>query len=159
MAGLKVSVEDRLDAHDLLARYCLLLDEGDEQGWLDLWEEDGVFVGTRPEPVRGHDALRSAPAKSLAGGIRHYLTNISCEHGDTRDDMIVRGYNLVICWLNEPRLFANAVVRYHLVRHGDGWKIRSNQVRLQVPPAFPPEALPGGFPIPNDRPSVFPQID
>lgn len=158
MAILKVTTDDRLDACDVLARYCFLLDEGDADGWVSLWEEDGVFIGTRSEAVRGHAALRSAAALTLAGGMRHYITNIICDYGDTTDDLIVRGYNLVISWLAEPRLFANAVVRYHLVRRGDGWKIKSNQVRLQVPPDFPADRLPEGFPIPNDQPTRFPSI-
>ena len=158
MALAKVTVEDRLDAQDLLARYCLLLDEGDCEGWVALWEPDGVFIGTRREAVRGHDELRSAAALTLAGGIRHYLTNLACDYGDTRDDMIVRGYNLIISWLAEPTLFGNAVVRYHLVRRADGWKIKSNQVRLQVPPGFPADRLPDGFPIPNNEATRFPAL-
>ena len=158
MSKEKVSVEDRLDAYDLLARYCLLIDEGDSEGWLALWEEDGVFVGTRNEAVCGHEGLRSAPAMNLAAGIRHYMTNLACEYGATRDDMIVRGYNLIVSWLAEPKLFGNAVVRYHLVRRANGWKIKSNQVRLQVPPGFPADRLPEGFPIPNNEATRFPSL-
>lgn len=158
MEGSKVTVEDRLDAYDLLARYCLLLDEGDAEGWLALWEEDGVFVGTRSEAVRGHDALRSAPIMNLAAGMRHHLGNLACDYGDTHDDLIVRGYNLVISWQAEPKIFANAVVRYHLVRREEGWKIKSNQVRLQVPPSFPADRLPEGFPIPNNEATRFPSL-
>lgn len=158
MSLAKVSVEDRLDAYDMLARYCLLIDEGDCEGWLDLWEEDGLFFGTRREPVWGHEGLRSAPEMNLAAGMRHFMINLTCEYGETHDDLIVRGYNLVIGWLAEPKLVANAVVRYHLIRRADTWKIKSNVVRLQVGPDYPTDRLPPGFPIPNNQATRFPSL-
>jgi 3-phenylpropionate/cinnamic acid dioxygenase small subunit len=154
----KVTVEDRLEAFDVLARYCFFCDEGDSQAWVDLWTEDGVFAGVAPEPIRGREALWQVPITSLSGGSRHKLVNLICEYGDTPDDMIVRGYNFVTSWIDGANFACNAVVRYHLVRRGDTWKIKSNRVRLQVPAGYPDGRLPPGYPYPANQPTVFPEI-
>lgn len=158
MAGKNVSIQDRSAATDLLARYCFYVDEGMTEEWLDLWEEDGVFFGTRSAPVVGHEALRASPEGSLAGGMRHYLCNVFLDYADSEDEITAIGYNLILSWKNSPAIFANAVVRYTLVRRGDRWKIKSNQVRLQVPHGYPEQALPEGFPLPNDQRTRWPEI-
>lgn len=158
MASKIVSLEDRSAVMDLLARYCFYVDEGMIEAWLALWEEDGVFFGTRSAPVIGHEALRGSPEGSLAGGMRHYLCNVFLDYDQNKDEIIAIGYNLILGWKEAPSIFANAVVRYTLVRRGNGWKIKSNQVRLQVPSTFPEQALPEGFPIPNDQRACWLEI-
>jgi hypothetical protein len=127
-----ITVEDRLEALDVLARYCFFVDEGEVDAWADLWTEDGVFAGTTSEPIRDRDALRAVPIKSLAGGCRHKLANLICKYRATENSPIARGYNFVASWIIGASIAGAAVVRCHLVRCGDTRKIRSNQVRLQV---------------------------
>jgi hypothetical protein len=157
MAGKKVSVEDRLEVNDLLARYCWHVDEGDCDAWADLWTEDGVFAGVTPEPIRGREALKQVPAWSLSGGSRHNLINVIPEYGATEDEITVRAYNLVFSWMNAGAINCNAVALYKLVRRNGEWKIKSNQVRMQVPPNAP-QQLPAGFPTPADQPTTWPPI-
>ena len=153
----KVSVEDKLDAYDLLARYCFFVDEGDQDAFADLWTEDGEFAGVSPETIRGREGLRGVPLTSIAGGCRHKLVNLIIEYGDSENDMIVRGYNFVTSWMAGGAAVCNAVVKYHLVRRGDGWKIRSNQARLLVGPGHP-GGLPPGFPYAANQPTRWPEL-
>jgi hypothetical protein len=57
-ADMPISTEDYVAVSDHLARYCWGVDEGDEDGWIALWTEDGVFTGVTPEPVVGRENLR-----------------------------------------------------------------------------------------------------
>jgi len=157
MGRKKVSVEDRTEVYEVCARYCWYVDEGDSDAWVDLWTEDGVFAGVTPEPLRGREALKSVPATSIAGGCRHNLVNIRMEYGDTEDDIILHGYNVVFSWAAGGAIICNAVVRYHLVRRGDTWKIKTNQSRLQVPPNSPSQ-LPPGFPTPPTQTTTWPPL-
>ena len=42
---MPVSTEDYVSISDHFARYCWAVDEGDEDGWIALWAEDGVRRG------------------------------------------------------------------------------------------------------------------
>ena len=65
---MPVSTDDYVAISDHLARYCWLVDEGDEEGWIALFTEDGVFTGVTPEPVVGREALRQVVRAALVGG-------------------------------------------------------------------------------------------
>ena len=60
----KIPVEDRLDIHDLIARYAWALDVGDEAGYLDCFLPDATMEHHPPGKVQGHDAIR---------GLVHFL--------------------------------------------------------------------------------------
>ena len=156
--GKKVTLEDRAEVQDVLARYCFFVDEGEADAWADLWTPDGVFAGVSPQPIVGREALKSVPPTSLAGGCRHALANLIIEYGDSDDDIVVRCYNLVTAWLKDAELNCLAVARYHLVRRGDTWKIKSNAVRMQMPAGFPAGYHPAGFPYPANQPTVYPPL-
>jgi 3-phenylpropionate/cinnamic acid dioxygenase small subunit len=157
--GKKVSLEDRAEVMDVLARYCWHVDEGDADEWADLWTEDGVFAGVTPQPIRGREALKAVPGWSLSGGCRHKLVNAVLDYGENTDEMIVRCYNFVTGWLGDAKFNSLAVARYHLVRRGDTWKIKSNQVRMQMPAGADPNNYPEGFPYPaNEKTTRFPPI-
>lgn len=154
----KVSVEDTISAFDVLARYCWYVDEGDGEAWAALWTPDGVFAGATPEPIRGHEALKKIPETSLRAGARHKHANLFADYGESADDLIVRGYNLVTSWLNDPKMTSIGVARYHLVRRGDTWKIKSKSTRMIVSKDFPTDGMPDGFPLPADQPSRWPPL-
>ena len=154
----KVSLEDRAEISDVLARYCFFVDEGRSDAWADLWTDDGVFVGIAPEPIEGREALKMIPGWSLSGGCRHKLVNLILEYGDTDNDMVVRCYNLVTGWLNDASFNSFAVARYTLVRVGDTWKIKSNRVRMLMPAGYDPAGYPEGFPYPANQPTHWPPI-
>jgi 3-phenylpropionate/cinnamic acid dioxygenase small subunit len=156
----KVTLEDRAEVQDVLARYCWHVDEGDSDAWADLWTEDGVFAGVTRDPLRGREALKMVPGWSLSGGCRHKLVNLIIEYGDNTDEIVVRCYNFVSSWLDDAKFNSFAVARYHLVRRGDTWKIKSNRVRMLLPKGYDPNGYPEGFPYPANQPTTkFPPID
>ena len=54
----KVSVEDRLDLHDLISRYAWALDTGDVDGYVDCFFEDGWIHHDPPGRLEGRDGIR-----------------------------------------------------------------------------------------------------
>ena len=54
----KVSVEDRFDLQDLLARYAWALDTGDVEGYVDCFFEDGWIEHDPPGLCEGRGAIR-----------------------------------------------------------------------------------------------------
>jgi len=156
---MKVTAEDRCEVSDVLARYCFFVDEGEVDEWVDLWTEDGVFAGVTPHQLKGREALRQVPGWALSGGSRHKLVNLIMDYGQTSDEMTVRCYNFVTGWLGDARFGTLAVAKYRLVRRGDTWKIKSNQVRMLTPAGFDPARLPEGFVYPADQPTRYPPLD
>ena len=58
MARPKVSLQDRADLHDLIARYAWALDTGDVDGYVDCFFEDGWIHHDPPGLCQGRDAIR-----------------------------------------------------------------------------------------------------
>ena len=58
MATPKVSLHDRADLEDLIARYAWALDTGDVQGYVDCFFEDGWIHHDPPGLCKGRDAIR-----------------------------------------------------------------------------------------------------
>ena len=127
---MPVSSEDYVAIADHLARYCWAVDEGDEEGWIALWAEDGVFTGVTPEPVVGHEALRQIVRMNQASGpgrTRHIVANLACDYQDDRDRVLARYYNFVTNWAAGARMQVMAMSQVLLERGADGgWLIRRN---------------------------------
>ena len=54
----KIPVEDRLDLHDLIARYAWALDTGDMEGYLGCFTEDAWMEHHPPGRVQGREGVR-----------------------------------------------------------------------------------------------------
>ncbi len=54
----KVSVEDRLELQDLIARYAWSLDTGDVEGYVDCFFEDGWIHHDPPGRLEGREGIR-----------------------------------------------------------------------------------------------------
>jgi 3-phenylpropionate/cinnamic acid dioxygenase small subunit len=54
----KVSIEDRIEVQDLIARYAWALDVGDVEGYLDCFTEDGWIEHHPPGRCEGREAIR-----------------------------------------------------------------------------------------------------
>jgi 3-phenylpropionate/cinnamic acid dioxygenase small subunit len=130
---MTISTEDHVAISDFLARYCWLVDEGDEDGWVALWAKDAVFTGVLAEPVVGHEALRALVRLGNASGpgkTRHMIANLYCEYQGGRDTVLASYYNFVTNWAQGARIMVMATSRVLLERSGDhkngGWLIRRN---------------------------------
>jgi 3-phenylpropionate/cinnamic acid dioxygenase small subunit len=123
---IKLDVEARLDIHDLLARYCHLVDSGDAEGWSALFAEDGVFDVPGAIHLVGRAQLRSMPGIVLQQGERkwrHQITNIVVEAGDTPDTAHVRAYGVLSDWRKGGVLAAFSDYRIELRRVQGAWQV------------------------------------
>jgi hypothetical protein len=131
---MAIPMQDILAVQDLLARYCWHIDEGQGAEWAALYTQDGVFEGTRPEPVVGRKALREVPTQNwlrMEGRMRHQVTNLYVDRGEHENELVARFYNQLSVWKgNGGMLLMLALSTARLVREDTGapWRIRHNSV-------------------------------
>lgn len=126
---MAITTDDFVAISDHMGRYCFKVDEGDEEGWVALWTEDGVFTGVSPEPIVGREALKGVPRnekEQAQGKMRHLIGNLHCDYVGGRDTVLARYYNLVTMWLSGGGFTCMALCDVTLVRNGDGWLISRN---------------------------------
>jgi hypothetical protein len=134
---MPIATEDYIAISDHLARYCWRVDEGDEEGWLALWTDDGVFTGVAPEPLVGREALRSVVRQAQSSGpgmMRHMVANLACDYHDGRDTVLASYYNFVTNWAQGAKIAVMAMSKVLLERRGPGegggWLIRRNDTTM-----------------------------
>lgn len=73
---MALSVEDRLDILELVARYNHAIDSGNGKAWAETFTEDGVFETSRGK-TEGHEALAKFVEGMAANmpGARHWNNN------------------------------------------------------------------------------------
>jgi uncharacterized protein (TIGR02246 family) len=77
--------EDRDAIRDLLARYCLYIDTGAVDEWVEVFTDDGRFEADG-DPVVGRDALRAFGSGLNSGSMHRMVTNEVIEiDGDTAE--------------------------------------------------------------------------
>lgn len=126
---MPVSTDDYVAISDHLGRYCFAVDGGDEDGWVALWTEDGVFTGIRPEPVVGREALKDVPRdewKQAGGKMRHLVGNLFCDYQGDENTVVAQYYNFVSSYMDGGRFTCMAICKVLLVRSGKGWLIKRN---------------------------------
>lgn len=136
MAFNPVSPEDFARISNLMGRYQYLVDAGDEDGWAQLYTEDGAFQGLGPEAdeqFRGREGLKGVVRMNIANGggrFRHNICSLSAEYGETSDEAHARYYMIgAITPPGQPTQVAIQVdVHTHLVRIAGEWKIRTNRM-------------------------------
>lgn len=131
-----VSVEDYVAIINLMGAYQHLVDDGEEDKWVELFTEDGAFYGLPeavgpPESFRGREGLKQIPrfAKQVFNGkYRHHMGSFFVEYGDNTDEAFARYYILASSWMVEQggKMEMFALVKTHLVRVSGEWKIKSN---------------------------------
>lgn len=121
---MALSIEDRLDIQDLLARYNTAIDSGDAEAWAATFTSDGTFEsgGRTHEGTEALTTFARGFAERMAGA-RHWNNNLVIE-GDGDQATLT-------CYLLLMR--ANQVVtsaRYQdTLRKVDGhWKFASRKV-------------------------------
>jgi len=130
-----VTIEDVLAVQDLLGRYCWYLDEGCGPEWAALFTADGIFEGTRPQPVCGTAALAQVPVQLKAHGqgkMRHQVSNLHIVEGEHEDILIARFYNELSNWGAGGQPVMLALSTATLVRNAKDspWLIQRNTIRF-----------------------------
>jgi uncharacterized protein (TIGR02246 family) len=129
-----VTPEDYAAILNLMGAYQHLVDAGDEDGWADLFTEDGAFIGlpgAPPEGYVGREGLKAIPRLNLAqagGRFRHNLSSFTARYGDTHEEAFARYY--MIGTVSPPGAGTSVVMQVdvatHLVRIDGAWKIKTN---------------------------------
>lgn len=101
MQTTKLDVADRMDIHDLFARYCFLVDENRADEWVALFTPDGVFDVPGLARMEGREQVRriiEMVSANSKGKWRHQLTNILAEPAADADSATFKIYGLVTDW-------------------------------------------------------------
>lgn len=159
----RLSVEDRLDIQELLARYAWTFDMGDVDGFVACFTEDAILCEDafeEPDRWTGADGIRAMAqfffSRPSFPGRQHHVTHILIEGND--DAAVVRSFCLVTDCKGEPPFPVRFAGHYldEVVRTDLGWRFRSrlirdwsgealagfpNQSGVKVPRARPPELV------------------
>lgn len=135
------SIEDRLAIEDLMVRYTTALDEGDIEGVVACFAEDGWLDSPIVGRHQGHAELRQfaeLTAKPTRAGVRfrHVVSNFRIDVEGNRGR--VRCY--LLDWATvgrETTLLAPGEYDCELVRGPDGWLLQNRQVRMDHPFEIP----------------------
>ena len=135
MAFNHVTAEDYSLILNLMGKYQHLVDDGDEDGWADLYTEDGAFLGVseNDDDHRGREGLKKIVKMNIvqsSGNFRHNISSFSAEYGISSDEAHARYY--MIGTISPPgqatQIALQVDVRTHLVKIGGEWKIKTNRM-------------------------------
>ena len=119
-----VPIQDRVDIDNLFSAYAYTLDDGDADGWIALYTEDGVFDVPGLNRFEGPEGLRGIADIVIQGNWRHIATNVLVTPGTTGDEVAVRLRTLVTDWTFDPAGIQFNDYRGTLVRINGRWRIK-----------------------------------
>jgi len=127
MSYQDVPLQDRVDIDNLFSVYAYTLDDGDADGWIALYTEDGVFDAPGINRFEGPEGLRSIAnivIEASKGNWRHTATNVLATPGPHKDEVAVRLRTLVTDWNVDPAGTQFNDYRGTLVRIDGHWRIK-----------------------------------
>ena len=127
MSYQDVPLQDRVDIDNLFSVYAYTLDDGDADGWIALYTEDGVFDAPGINRFEGPEGLRSIAnivIETSKGNWRHTATNVLATPGPHKDEVAVRLRTLVTDWNVDPAGTQFNDYRGTLVRIDGHWRIK-----------------------------------
>lgn len=136
MSTYTLSAGDRLEIHELLARYAWSLDTGDEEGFLACFAADAELVWAAFEPAgrwQGHAALRRFIAwfrqQQESAGRQHHVSNIVVTA--TPEGARARSYVLVALASGDGPHRLNVMGHYDdiVTRGAQGWRLSRRVIR------------------------------
>lgn len=132
---MPLTADDRLEIHDLYARYAHTFDQADANGWVALFTPDGRFAPPGLDPIVGTEALHAFVAGRSGDlpGMRHLIANVIVEATDGG----ARGSAYFCCF----RLGGDGAFRMRnfgryddlLRRHDGRWRIADRQIVAELP--------------------------
>ncbi len=127
----KISIENRLAIHELIAEYSHRVDNYRGEDWAELFVEDGRLTGVDP-PMEGRQAFIDQSARLLGGPTeyRHLITNVYVLPGATDERAGAMAYGTVADWgVSPPKMAIFVEYRFDLVRRDGEWKIAEIAIR------------------------------
>lgn len=125
-AGHRLGPDDDAEIRNLMARYCVLLDQDQVEEWLELFTPDGTFE-VYGRTFAGHDGLRRM-ATGAPGGLHlggpPALTMVDGDHVSGQQNLL----------FIDPSSGEQRAALYddELVRTDAGWRIASRRCRFLV---------------------------
>jgi 3-phenylpropionate/cinnamic acid dioxygenase small subunit len=135
------ALSDKIEIHELLARYARGVDSKDWELWKSVFTSDatldyssaGAVVGTRDEAAKWlEDGLRVVPMT------QHFITNIEIDLDGDRAKVRAMFYNPMLLPGMAEQSYCGGYYHHDLVRTADGWK-SERLVEENVWFANPPE--------------------
>ena len=127
MTTMPTRADDHDEIRNLLARYCLLLDHDDLDGWIELFSEDATYE-VYGRAFTGRDGLRrmlsGAPGGLHLGG-PPVIELLASDRARTQQNLLFVD--------RTNGLSRSAVYDDTLVRTDDGWRFASRRCRFIVP--------------------------
>jgi actinorhodin biosynthesis protein ActVIA len=129
-----LSTQDYIDIQQLYARYALLIDTGDAEGWANTFTPDGVFNNSS----RGHDALvqfvHDWRDNRRGASLRHWNSNLVIT--PTADGASGSIY-MQLLDISTTQPTATASYRYEdtLVKTAAGWRFKTRVLHRDAAPA------------------------
>lgn len=130
-----LSAADRLEIHELLARYAWSLDTGDDEGFVGCFTSDGELlwdVFDEPGSWRGSAALRRFiqyfRGRPESAGRQHHVTNVVLT---ATEGVQARSYVAVALWVEggPHRLHVMGYYEDVLRQEGGHWRIARRVIR------------------------------
>lgn len=155
-----LSAADRIEIHEVLARYGWSLDTGDADGFIACFAPDAELIWdafAEPGCWRGHAALRRFiewfRARPESAGRQHHVSNVVVEA--TPDGARARAYVLVALAAGDGPHRLHVMGHYEdaLVREAHTWKLSRRVIRDWRGPVL--ANFPGQDDPPRARPAVL----
>jgi uncharacterized protein (TIGR02246 family) len=121
-------VSDKLEVHELFARYYTAVDTADADGWLSLWADDGVFDSGKIQ-AQGKENLRKFIVEHFSMHLetRHYCANVFVDMDGDR--AAASSYMLVRSAVDQSAQTATAMCRSKLRKVGNAWKLTEHRYK------------------------------
>ena len=155
----RLSTSDRLDIHELVARYAWKLDTGDLEGFASCFTDDGVLIWDAfetPDRWAGAQQLRSFVeffrSRPSSAGRQHHITNVLVDgEGETARST---SYVTVVVRRGEPPYPVTFAGYYEdvVVKRGDQWLFQQRWIRDWSGPILKAFAGETGERVPRARP-------
>jgi 3-phenylpropionate/cinnamic acid dioxygenase small subunit len=132
---MSLTADDRLEIHDLYARYAHTFDQADAAGWTALFTPDGRFAPPGLEPIVGAEALHAFVANRSGDlpGMRHLIANVTIQ--GTPDGALGSAYFCCFRLGGDGKLRMRNFGRYDdvLRRHEGAWRIADRDIVAELP--------------------------
>ncbi|MFT5033804.1 MAG: hypothetical protein ACI9OO_001740 [Bacteroidia bacterium] len=122
---MSFSTADKLDIHELIARYTHALDYHNIPLMRDIWTDDCRFQADEPEVnISGIEDLSEFFRQTVAAvpNVRHVISNL---YVDGRGSEAICNAYIQIIDFDTKTLIAAGRYRDELVRSASGWRIRN----------------------------------
>lgn len=135
---MPLTADDRIEIHELCARYYVSTDEKDVDGFMACWaDHDDISFESVFGSFRGRAALRAFEDehvhRGMAVGKRHLLGNVIVREGETADRARVTSYLMVVEVADIPHIVATAIYRdSEVVRTPQGWRFVSRRMEVDA---------------------------